>query len=1265
MVVRLKFNQKIFPSAGKPIAVSELVKRLKDLHNELSRLDQVELDLASLDSVAKDLIQPQLVTHKDKGVRAYVAVCLADVFRLYAPNPPYGERQLKEAFQFFLKQLELLRDNTEDNAFFQQQYYLLESLSTVRSILCLADIHDGQEELVRELFNCAFRIIRPDHSKNVFMCLLDILQQVVEEFRSLPVEAVEAIVSRFEPQKEKNTAAFDLAVDLCKNTAEFLQRYFATHFSDIILRAKEENDVETVISAHKSIVSIHRSAPAVLDRLIPVLEDETMTENDQIRLAATDSLGQMLFEKGSTLAKAMPTALQKWLGRAKDKDVMVRLKMIERVSDIYRNHPDFTKDADDILAMKARDPDDRVRTAVVHIISKLDPLAISHLGTVVLRELEQRCKDKKTGTRHVAIKAMGRIFKLSYAEMTKSELQPLIPKKSFSWIPGAILELLYLNESEVTAQVEKVLAEDILESEDVETRVSRLLWIVTQLNDNAYTALIAVIGKQPTFSKDVSYYLDICSKYNRGIIDDGKHKEKPKSQQEQEEREISRQLNEIQNYLAERLGDPKKTLPALQKFSTTNDRHLYELIRKLISAQMDLKQIAKTTREILRRIEEMNAALVETFATLLRRTSLAYVQKDSVPYILEHIKEGKTSASKEKTTISVGSAAEKLFKSLMEVLPEMFKSHVSKLNGNIVKSDVISSDSLEALARVAKADQESLNHDAKAQKKLIEFIFEGDAKQAKNAAIVLCHEQEKESLCRSVLKRLSDDLHNAKDNLESHLAALGQIARYLPRIFESRKDDITKFVIQKVLMKNRSEPDDVATTSKRKRTPVDEELEWVDDDELPEEVKCKVAGLKLLVKWVEGVATINDQDEDTVMGLFKVLWTVLSQEGELVREQTSSAICRSRMRVTASLSLFRLARNQRFEAHIENNQFINLSLTIQDSCFQARERIANKLMKYIHQQKLPIRFLTVLMLSAHEPERELFLRIKSFLTRKARDLRAQHEQNQDVTLVEHTFVRLIYLLSHHPDMGLDYEELRIFSQYVEVFLDAVATKQTISFLFHSVQRLKIVRDITSESSQYLYTLSDMAQYLIQERAKVSQWPIQSYQAEYVPPKSLFKLLKANLAQENAKKTYLPTSFVTQRQLERVKAVLDAPKRRRSGVGGNIQTATSARATKAQRTPNKPKKRRKPSVDEDNEATSDVGESSDNSAKASEPVVRRNAKRQARPDNVVELDDGEDTQMETNPSTANGKKQRKTASVARELEDMDSSEPILIRARKAR
>ncbi|KAJ3309684.1 hypothetical protein HDU93_005497, partial [Gonapodya sp. JEL0774] len=241
----------------------------------------------------------------DKGVKAYVAVCLADVLRLYAPNPPYGERQLK---------IEQLRDNTEDNAYFQQQYYLLESLSTVKSFLTLSDIQDGQEELVKELFTEAFKIIRTDHSKNVFMCLLDILQSVVEEFRSLPVEAVEAIVARFEPEKKvKNPAAFELAVDLCKNTSEYLQRYFATHFSDIILRAKEENDVDTVLSAHKSIVEIHRAAPSVLDRLIPVLEDEVMTENDQIRLAATESLGQMLCEKGSALAKTTPSALQKWL----------------------------------------------------------------------------------------------------------------------------------------------------------------------------------------------------------------------------------------------------------------------------------------------------------------------------------------------------------------------------------------------------------------------------------------------------------------------------------------------------------------------------------------------------------------------------------------------------------------------------------------------------------------------------------------------------------------------------------------------------------------------------------------------------------------------------------------------------------------------------------------------------------------------------------------------------------------------------------------
>lgn len=60
-------------------------------------MDQEETERESLTGVAKELVSPNLLAHKDKGVRAWTAHCLVDVLRLCAPNAPYTGPQLKVA----------------------------------------------------------------------------------------------------------------------------------------------------------------------------------------------------------------------------------------------------------------------------------------------------------------------------------------------------------------------------------------------------------------------------------------------------------------------------------------------------------------------------------------------------------------------------------------------------------------------------------------------------------------------------------------------------------------------------------------------------------------------------------------------------------------------------------------------------------------------------------------------------------------------------------------------------------------------------------------------------------------------------------------------------------------------------------------------------------------------------------------------------------------------------------------------------------------
>lgn len=91
----LQFNEPLSWRAGKPIAIADLLRRLQALFKEIRGMGQEENERDSFTSVAKELASPNLLAHKDKGVKAWTACCLVEILRLCAPDAPYTGQQLK------------------------------------------------------------------------------------------------------------------------------------------------------------------------------------------------------------------------------------------------------------------------------------------------------------------------------------------------------------------------------------------------------------------------------------------------------------------------------------------------------------------------------------------------------------------------------------------------------------------------------------------------------------------------------------------------------------------------------------------------------------------------------------------------------------------------------------------------------------------------------------------------------------------------------------------------------------------------------------------------------------------------------------------------------------------------------------------------------------------------------------------------------------------------------------------------------------------
>ncbi|KAJ3090605.1 hypothetical protein HK102_003231 [Quaeritorhiza haematococci] len=272
----------------------------------------------------------------------------------------------QEIFEFFGKQLKNVGDTK--SPFFSHYFYLLESLSTVKSVVLVADLN--AEDLIVEIFQDFFDIIRPDLSKNVHMCMLDILQQLAEECVHLPTSVIDTILLQFRKKRQKeNPAAYQLAVDLCNAATDKLQRYVCQYFGDIIAEAgrsvaeegsdnsDDDSDAggagrgafagfEEFKSAHDLILEINKTAPGVLLNVIPQLEEELKVETTSIRQLSTQVLGTMFSQpfSGSKLAFTYPQVWKTWQDRRNDKHAPIRITWVEFCSDFFKHQPQLSHD---------------------------------------------------------------------------------------------------------------------------------------------------------------------------------------------------------------------------------------------------------------------------------------------------------------------------------------------------------------------------------------------------------------------------------------------------------------------------------------------------------------------------------------------------------------------------------------------------------------------------------------------------------------------------------------------------------------------------------------------------------------------------------------------------------------------------------------------------------------------------------------------------------------------------------------------------------
>lgn len=247
-------------------------------------------------------------------------------------------------FSFFIKDI-LPGLYDPSNPYTSQHKYVLVSLTDVKSILLVAEIH-GADDLMLRLFNSTFDGVSNNAkaasdmqiAKDVEIHLTDMLVQLIDESPgSVPASVVDAIISQFlraappggARSRDQNDSqstllhkteppAYVMAKNICNACADKMSRYVSQYFSDVILNASgfatkangfrngdasddedaasgpSEADLKSLGQAHTLIRELWRAAPDVLQNVVPQIEAELSADNVHLRSIATETFGYMI-----------------------------------------------------------------------------------------------------------------------------------------------------------------------------------------------------------------------------------------------------------------------------------------------------------------------------------------------------------------------------------------------------------------------------------------------------------------------------------------------------------------------------------------------------------------------------------------------------------------------------------------------------------------------------------------------------------------------------------------------------------------------------------------------------------------------------------------------------------------------------------------------------------------------------------------------------------------------------------------------------------
>lgn len=1162
---------------------------------------------------------------------------------------------IQEIFTLFITSI-LPALSDPSNAYNTQHKYVLVSLAEVKSVVLLTDIPNS-EALLHHLFTTFFDIISGSSkastgeqiAKDVEYHMTQILVTMVDEAHSLASHIVDVIIAQFlrasgpgggkgkaEAVDDKQStftlkelpAAYNMARTICNSCPEKMARYISIYFNEVIMevstapgatksnghrRASDaadsdedepagptEADLRELSKAHRLLRELWRASPPVLQNVIPQLEAELSAENVQLRLLATETLGDIISGIGAagpppppvmdpaayppaklddyqppsssnilttpvspqSFTQTYPSVYHNFLGRKNDKSLIIRSGWTTAVGRILVTSAGgiglSREDQSSLvkgLAEKLNDADDKVRLAAVKAIAGfsffdiMDKLALNggvNTDGSVLWSLADRARDRKHAVRVDAMTTLSRIWGVAAGEIAAGNEAVIAALGS---IPSKIFNAYYTNDLDLNVLLDHVMFEQLIPLAYPPTakgKGSKAANGNAQANqeegngpfdaDKIRTERILLVVRS----------LDAKSKKAFFAL---------QARQSTYSNVLLAFLKRCEEYnggvtdgnakeIKMKLDTVIKWLAGLlpDPLRITHDLQKYAKLHDRRSYQLLRFAVAsesdfKTVNNGIKEFSKRMRDSKEAPAGLLETLLPIIYRSASLIYNRSHLPAIMQYSRSDEN--GLGATAHEVNREISERMPQVFQSNVKELCKTL-QDDAPSSTKSNDLGSV-----ETLRACAEfAKTRPGDLPRDRTFIQALLSYAVYGTPAKAAKYAVRILMGVSDkkEMH-AKDLLDKTVNNWS----YGSSNFLTKLATISQLSLEDPHITDEYNDEildiTIQKTLLKVQTPVkDTDRGWQPDLELDEECQAKCWALKILVNRLK---TVEDPETaKTLAGpVYKLLNALIVKEGELSKKGNTPRHHKSRLRLRAAQLMLKLCRSKLFDDLLTPAEFNQLAIVAQDKHANVRRGFIEKLQKYLVKNQLPSRYYTIVFLTAFEPELDFKNSIVTWIRSRSK---AFNERKTHA--MESIFPRLLSLLAHHPDYSDIPKELVDHARYILYYLTTVSSEDNLALIYKYAERVKQTRDaIDVDQSEHLYVLSDLAQSVIRAWEQKKGWNMQTWPAKVGLPIGLFAPLPSHeVAQEIAEKQYLPDEIEESleklvRQVERRKVCLTPPR----------------------------------------------------------------------------------------------------------------------------